>query len=166
MNLFFGKGPEPTYLVTINNVAIPWVNQWPYLGVIVKSGPKFNCCIKEKVASFYRSLNSIIRIEGNADELVRLRLLEAHCLPILAYGAEVIHVSNRDDCRQLRVAYNSIFRNIFKYSYRESVTALQHALGRLTWEELLDKRKEKFLLNCASDHATPLVRAIHHSLSS
>ena len=48
-------------------------------------------------------------MEGNADELVRLNLLEAHCLPILTYGIEVIHVSNRDDRRQLRVAYNSIF---------------------------------------------------------
>ena len=113
MNLFFGKGPKPTFLVTIKNAPIPWVDQWPYLGVNLKSGQKFDCCVKEKIASFYRALNSIIRIEGHADELVRLRLLEAHCLPILTYGAEVFHVSNRDDCRQLRVAYNSIFRNIF-----------------------------------------------------
>ena len=58
-----------------------------------------------------RALSKPLRIDGNADEMVRLRLLEAHCLPILTYGIEIVHVSNRDDRRQLRVAYNSIFRN-------------------------------------------------------
>ena len=83
-----------------------------------------------------------------------LRLLEAHCLPILTYGVEIIHVTNRDDRRQLRVAYNSIFRCLFQYSYNESVTALQHALSRPTWEELLEKRKEKLL------HELPLVHTL------
>ena len=92
-NLFFGKGVAPAYSCQINNVSIPWVNDWPYLGVRVKSGPKFDCCVKEKLSSFYRSLNAIIRIDGNPDEMVRLCLLEAHCLPILTYGIEILHVS-------------------------------------------------------------------------
>ena len=107
-NMFFGKGSSPSFCTRMNNIKIPWVDQWKYLGVTLKSGVKFGCCVKEKLASFYRSVNGILRIEGHADELVRLRLLEAHCLPILTYGIEVIHVSNRDDRRQLRVAYNSI----------------------------------------------------------
>ena len=109
------------------------------------SGAKFGCCVKENLASFYRSINAILRIDGHPDELVRLRLLEAHCLPILTYGIEIIHVLNRDDCRQLWVAYNSIFQNLFQYAYNESVTALQHALNRPTWEDLCDKRKRLFL---------------------
>ena len=159
-NVFFGKGVAPTHSTHINNVPIPWVNQWTYLGVNVKSGPKFDCCVKEKLSSFYRSLNSIIRIDGNADEMVRLRLLEAHCLPILTYGIEIIHLSNRDDRRQLHVAYNSIFRNIFRYSYNESVTTLQHALGRFTREELIKKREEKFLKNCSVCHDSNLIIAL------
>ena len=97
----FGRGIKTTFNVKIDNVPIPWVDSWKYLGVTLKSGPRFGCCVKEKIASFYRSINAILRIDGQADELVRLRLLEAHCLPILTYGIEIIHVSNRDDRRQL-----------------------------------------------------------------
>ena len=77
-----------------------------------------------------------------------LRLLEAHCLPILSYAIEIIHVSDRDDRRQMRVAYNAIYRKLFGYSYRESVTLLQHTLGRPTWEEFVEKRKTGFARRC------------------
>ena len=89
--------------------------------------------------------------------MVLLRLLEAHCLPIVTYGVEIIHVANRDDRRQLRVAYNSIFRSLFHYAYNESVTALQHALSRPTWEELLEKRKERFMNKCIVCYNSPLI---------
>ena len=156
-NLFFGKGKMPSHSVCINNTPIPWVESWDYLGVTVKSGDRFSCCIKDKLCSFYRALNTIIRTDGRPDELVLLRLLEAHCLPILTYGIEIIHVINRDDRRQLRVAYNSIFRCLFHYSYNKSVTALQHALNRPTWEELLEKRQYKFQMKCLLCTDDPLI---------
>ena len=56
-------------------------------------------------------------------------------------------VANRDKRRRLRVAYNSIFRKIFGYRTWESVTDLQHALKRPTWEELVAKRNQKFMLS-------------------
>ncbi len=65
-----------------------------------------------------------------------LHLIETHCVPLLTYAIEVIHVADRDERRQLRVAYNSVFRKLFNYRWSESVTALQHFLGRPTWEEL------------------------------
>ena len=156
----FGKGTKPTFTIQFHNVAIPWVDRWKYLGVTLKSGVRFGCCVKDKLSSFYRSINAILRIDGHSDEIVRLSLLEAHCLPILTYGIEIIHVSNRDDHRQLRVAYNSIFRNLFHYSYNESVTALQHALNRPTWEELCEKRRSKFLHKCTLSYDSTLVRTL------
>ena len=119
-----------------------------------------NAALKNKLSSSYPALNSIIRIEGGADEMVKLRLLEAHCLPILTYGIEVIYVRNRNVRRQLRVAYNSIFRNIFRYTYNESVTNLQHSLSRKTWEELLDICQIKFRQNCALCTDSSLVRIL------
>ena len=65
-------------------------------------------------------------------------------MPILTYGVEVISVTNRDENRSLRVAYNSFFRKFFGYRYFESVTNLQHFLGRSTWEELVAKRSAGF----------------------
>ena len=58
-----------------------------------------------------------------------------------------VHVADRDKRRRLRVAYNSIFRRVFDYRDWESVTALQGTLRRPTWEELLAKRTDKFLLS-------------------
>ena len=158
--MHFGKGPKPAFEIKVDASPIPWVDCWDYLGVCLKSGDKFGCCVKNKLSSFYRALNSIIRIEGRSDELVMLRLLKARCLPILTYGIEIIYVKDGDERRQLRVAYNSIFSIIFHYSYRESVTALQHALHRPTWEELLEKCKGKFLNKCRDLCDSTLVRSL------
>ena len=74
-----------------------------------------------------------------------LQLVETHCVPILTYAIEVIHVLDRDERRQLRVAYNSIFRKIFEYRRYESVTALQTFLNRPTWEQLTESRRNGFV---------------------
>ena len=76
--------------------------------------------------------------------MVMLRLVETHCVPLLTYAMEIIHVANRDEKRQLRVAYNSVFRKIFDYRWNESVTNLQHFIGRPTWEELVERRRSNF----------------------
>ena len=64
---------------------------------------------------------------------------------MLTYAVEVISIADRDERRKMRVAYNSIFRRLFGYRDWESVTELQHALKRPTWEELTEKRTAKFM---------------------
>ena len=87
-----------------------------------------------------------------------LRLLESHCVPILTYAIEVTVVANRDERRSLRVAYNSVFRKLFGYRHYESVTNLQHALERPTWEELIEKRKSDFQIRLHQCPQDSLVR--------
>ena len=142
-NMFFGKKYNLAPL-QLNGKNIEWVDTWSYLGVTLKTHSHFNCCIDDKVKSFYRSANGILRIEGKSNEMVMLQLLESHCLSILTYAIEVIHVVNRDERRRLRVAYNSLYRKVFDYKPWESVTDLQHTLRRPTWEELVNKRRDKF----------------------
>ena len=77
--------------------------------------------------------------------MVMLHLVETHCIPVLTYAIEVVHVANRDERRQLRVAYNSVFRKLFSYRFTQSVTALQGFLGRPTWEQLVDQRCSNFM---------------------
>ena len=98
----------------------------------------------EKIRKFYRAANHILRIEGKSDDILMLRLIEMHCIPILTYGIEVIFVHDRDARRQLRVAYNSVFRRIFNYRPWQSVSELQSFLERPTWEEKLEGRIQKF----------------------
>ena len=147
-NMVFGKSCHLPDLV-LDGKCIEWVQSWSYLGVTLLSHKQFNCSIDQKVKSFYRSANAILRIDGRSDEIVMLQLLEAQCVSILTYATEVIHVVDRDERRRLRVAYNSIFRRVFGYRDWESVTDLQHSLKRPTWEELLEKRTSKFMLSVA-----------------
>ena len=140
----FGKRVTNLSPLFLNGGEIEWVTSWKYLGVDLKSHHSFDCAIDGKLSSFYKCLNAIVRIEGRSNELVMLQLLESHCLPILTYAIEVIHVSDHDTRRKMRVAYNAIFRRIFSYRYYESVRELQAFLNRLTWEELIEKRQSKF----------------------
>ena len=143
-NIFFGSKNSPSHCVTLNSTKIQWEDKCKYLGVTLVSGRSFGCCTKESTGKFYRALNSILRIEGRSDDIVMLQLLESHCIPILTYATEVIHVNDPNERRQLRVSYNAVYRKMFGYSYRESVTLLQHSLARPTWEELLERRKAGF----------------------
>ena len=87
-----------------------------------------------------------------------LRLVEAHCIPLITYAIEIVFVSDRSERRKLRVAYNSVFRKIFGYSWRQSVTALQGFLSRPTWEQLVDERTKGFLTRARSCPVGSLVR--------
>ena len=144
-NLWFGKGAPPKFCPTISGTQIEWVNKWKYLGVTLVHGPRFGCCIEETLCKYYRALNSILRVDGRSNDIVMLRLIESHCIPILSYAIEVLHIRDRKQKSKMRVAYNSAFRKLFNYSWRESVTNLQHELGRSTWEELIEKRTSNFL---------------------
>ena len=123
---------------------------------------QFSCTVRERIKKFYRCANAILRIDGHSDDMIMLQLLETHCLSLLTYAIEIVHVANTDERRQLRVAYNSVFRKIFGYRWSQSVTALQHFLSRPTWEELVDKRKKSFTRNIRQCHTVSLSRALLH----
>ena len=143
-NLYFGKRTDIAHDIFLNGRKVEWADEWPYLGVMLKSGKIFSCSVTGKIKKFYRCVNAIFRIDGRSNDMVMLKLIESHCIPLLTYAIEVIHVVNRDDRRQLRVAYNSVFRKIFGFRWSQSVSALQTFLGRLTWEQLVEKRRNSF----------------------
>ena len=143
-NMAFGKKVSDLCPLKLDGNHLDWVDTWKYLGITLQSHRVFNCSIKDKLKSFYRCLNAILRIDGYSNELVMLRLLEAHCIPVLTYGIEVLHVADADTRRSLRVAYNTVFRKVFNYKWNESVSELQAFLCRPTWEELVKGRKDKF----------------------
>ena len=149
-NMAFGRNVNCLSPLYLDGNALEWVPTWTYLGVTLQSHTSFNCSIEDRLKSFYRSLNAILRVEGRSDDLVMLRLLESHSVPILTYAIDVIHVANADVRRGLRVAYNAVFRKIFGYRWNESVRELQSFLQRPTWEELVEKRKDRFNQGLAS----------------
>ena len=161
-NMYFGRPTEIKFKPTLDGAPVQWVKEWKYLGVVLKNGSKFGCSVTERVKSFYRSLNSILRVEGRSSNMVLLRLMEAHCIPILTYAIEMTHVADVDENRSLRVAYNSVFRKIFGYRQFESVTNEQHSRGRLTWEELVEKRRLGFIRRARGCESGSLVRTLSY----
>ena len=129
---------------------------WQRWRAVLVSEACFGCSTIDEVKNFYKSLD-VLRVEGRSEDMVLLWLIKSHCLLILTYRIEHIHVSNRDEQRSLRVAYNAIFRKLFGYRHWESVTNLQHSLGRQTWEELVDSRGAGFLRRARMAESTSLV---------
>lgn len=142
--MYFGKKTSIPYNIILNGKVIEWTDQWVYLGLTLRSNKVFDCSITNRIKKFYRCVNAILRIDGRSNDLVMLQLLESHCVPLLTYAIEVLHVNDRDERRQLRVAYNSVFRKIFGYRWSQSVTQLQAFLSRPTWEQLVEGRQSSF----------------------
>ena len=69
-----------------------------------------------------------------------------------------------DERRSMRVAYNAIYRRLFGYRHFESVTNLQHSLGRKTWEELVELRQNSFLFRAKQFDNESLVWVLAHRL--
>ena len=95
-NLSFGGKMQPSSNLRLNGSPIEWVAKWKYLGVTLLHGPKFGCSVDETLCKFYRAANSILRVDGRSDDVVMLRLLKTHCVSVLSYAIEVIHVADRN----------------------------------------------------------------------
>ena len=159
-NMSFGSKTQPPSELVLNGSAIEWATKWKYLGVTILHGVHFGCCVDETLRKFYRASNAILRVDGRSDDIVMLKLLETHCVSVLSYAIEVVTVADRKKRSKMRVAYNSIFRKLFNYSWRESVTDLQHALGRPTWEELISNRVDNFMKKCRLMPCDTLVQVL------
>ena len=69
-NLYFGKRITITHDLILNGGKIEWVEEWVYLGVTLKSGKVFDCCVKERIRKFFRCANAILRIDGKSNDMV------------------------------------------------------------------------------------------------
>ena len=72
-------------------------------------------------------------------------------------------VATQSDTNAAVMTYKALrflmsYRKLFGYSYRESVTALQHALSRPTWEEMIESRKNAFIQRLSRCPSHSLVR--------
>ena len=98
----------------LDNKPLEWISEWKYLGVVLLSHFTFNCSVEDRLRSFYKCLNAILRVEGRSNDIVMLQLLEEHCVPKLTYAIEVLHIADLNNRRKLRVGYNSIFPQDFQ----------------------------------------------------
>jgi hypothetical protein len=132
----------------LNGVTIAWVDKVKYLGVVLCARNKFSVDMSEIRRNFFMLVNSILFHCKGTSELVKLELLEKHCLPILLYSVEVLDLGNAE-IRNLNVWWNSIYRKIFGFQKWESVKQLICFLGRIDIVYMVNLRHILFLKNIA-----------------
>jgi len=79
--------------ITLNGGTIAWVDKFKYLGVIILSRSKFSVDLADTRRRFFIASNYILSHCSFATDLVKLELMEKHCLPILLYCMEVLNLS-------------------------------------------------------------------------
>jgi hypothetical protein len=92
--MYFGKRVANLCPLVLDGNKLDWVVSWVYLGIALVSGMFFSCSVSDRIKKFYKCAISILRVEGWSNDLTMLRLMEAHCVLVLTYGLEIIHVDN------------------------------------------------------------------------
>jgi len=77
------------------------------------------------------------------DDLVKLKLMESYCLPILTCASVALKLSNAQ-VDELNSSWNSVYRRIFKFNRWESVRGFINGLGRLDFTHLRMYLRLKF----------------------
>ena len=131
--------------IFLNGVALEFVSEWKYLGVVLVSGKTFSCSAKKARVAFYRSANSILRAMRGPSEVVQMKLLYSICVPNLSYACEVTDFHYKDKV-SLDVALNDAIRRIFSYNRWESIRVLRDSMGYSSVTEIFAKRKKSFEL--------------------
>ena len=132
--------------IFLNGVALEFVSEWKYLGVVLVSCKTFSCSAKKARIAFYRSANSILRAVRGPSEVVQMKLLYSICVPNLTYACEVTDFNYKDK-DTLSVALNDAIRRIFSYNRWESIRVLRASMGYDSVTEIFAKRKKSFEQN-------------------
>ena len=119
--------PNP---VSIGSIQLEWAQCMKYLGVHISCAKSFQVDFAETRRKFFSAVNSILSKCNFTSDIVKLQLLESHCLPILLYACESLNLS-KSRLRELNSWWNSVYRKIFNYHKWESVKDLIFMLDRI-----------------------------------
>ena len=130
--------------MSINGLEIKWVDKMKYLGISLVSGKKFMVDLQETRRKFFISINTILNKCKYASDIAKLNLIESHCLPVLLYGVDALHLTSAQ-LKELGSWWNAGYRKIFGYNKWESVKELIYQLGRLDIQHLVAMRRVIFV---------------------
>jgi hypothetical protein len=131
-------------IMTISNAEIKWVDEIKYLGLSIKSNKVFTIDYNDIRRKFFVSVNCILNKCKYSSDIVKLQLLESHCLPILLYVIESLNLATAQ-MKDINSWWNSVYRKIFGYNKWDSVKELICLLGRLDIHHLVFIRRVLFI---------------------
>ena len=145
-------GPNQNILpanLSLGNFQLPWVKELDYLGIRLINAKTFQIdlsCIRRK---FFASVNSILSRCCYTSDMVKLKLLESHCLPILLYATESLNLP-KTQILELNSWWNSVYRNFFNYNKWESVRTLISMLDRLDLCHIINLKSLSFIIRMSN----------------
>ena len=143
----------------LNGANLEWAESIKYLGVSISSATRFTVDFSETRRKFFIAVNSIISKCKYSTEIVKLHLMEMHCLPILLYAIESLKLPH-EQIMLLNSWWNSVYRKLFNYNKWESVKEVIYMLERLDLVHLIALRRARFIkrfLYESDTHSTPSV---------
>src|SRR5437867_5451775 len=139
----------------VGDFQLPWVKELDYLGICICSAKTFQVDLADTRRKFFASVNSILSKCNFTSDMVKLRLLESHCLPILLYAAESLNLP-KSQITELNSWWNSVYRKIFSYHKWESVRSFIYMLGRLDLIYIINLRTLTFIIKIIKNPVTPV----------
>lgn len=130
----------------LQNCNLAWSKMFKYLGVTFNAGKSLTMDSSNPIRKFYSSCNSIFQKTANLDEIARLHLIEAKCLPILTYALPALKL-RKEQLQEMNKAWNCAYRKIFGYNMWDSVKPLICGLGKLDFIHIKLKLYINFLRN-------------------
>jgi len=118
--------------LVLGNDDLQWCNSIKYLGILLLSGPKLKCDVDIITRKFYAASNNIFSNTHGSNELMRLHLQQAYCLPILQYATSAIKLTEAQ-LNTLNVCWNNVYRKIFGFNKWESVKQFICGIGNLDY---------------------------------
>ena len=131
--------------VTLNGLALPFVDKAKYLGVFITAGRHFKVSVSEPINKFYKAVNGILyKCKGRMNDVVILHLFNSYCKPLLCYACECVDML-KSDYRRLINAWNSIYWKLFNVSDSNCLNDIIRFTGYIPISLEIDIRKYSFL---------------------
>src|SRR5688572_24224894 len=148
--------------VNIGSIQLPWVDKIDYLGITILYSKSFQVDLAPIRRKFFASTNFILSKCSKTSDMVKLFILESHCLPVLLYASESLNLPPHQII-EINSWWNSVFRKIFNYNKWESVRALISYAGRLDVHHIINLRSLNFIIKMNLSAFTPMcIRSYLH----
>ena len=99
--------------IKVGNKKIDWVADACYLGICVKSGPKFTTSFENIKSKFYRSTNAILgKLGSKQNPFLKLKLISTIALPSLMYALDALRF-NTSQLSSLELPWSRVFMKFF-----------------------------------------------------
>lgn len=141
--------------VYLNSVMLPLVNETKYLGVMLDNNLCDDVEIKNQYCRLYARSNTILRKFKHCTLEVKKQLFLSYCTNF--YCSALWSNFKQVPFKKARVAYNNVFRSLFKYNRRSSASAMFVNHNVFNFDALLRKCSYDFRSRLFKSHNSVLI---------